>query len=99
METNSYDVEISTPLGVKNGIMKICINGDNITGTLDILGGVFPLCGKMLGKSTCEISGSFRTAMNTFYYRADGKLNKNGITLTMNGGISTYSLTGKKSAS
>lgn len=96
MEKRTFNITISTPIGKRSGVMAMNIEGGEISGTLSIFGGEFEISGKMLDAENCIIYGMFKTLVNEFYYQATGHIDNDSLTLTMNGGSSTYKLAGTR---
>lgn len=83
MKQYSYNIVLLTPLGDKSGIMQLCIEEENITGSLSVLKTENYFSGKMLANGQCELVGEIKTPVRTIIYFATGSLYQDTIYLSL----------------
>ena len=89
-----YDVTLKTQLGMKNGIMRLCIERGKIYGYLDILQHSEPFDGKISLTGDCTLHGSFKTLMRSIEYIATGRIDRNNVQLLLQNGDERFVMTG-----
>lgn len=90
----SYDLEMIVPLGVRKGEIEIRINGDDVGGTLSILGN-----SHTFSRATCideriVFCGNLKTLMYSLAYEASGQLSADAISFEMNTPRGIFKATG-----
>lgn len=94
MSNVKYNVVMKTPVGLRQGIIDLCIVENRISGTIDILGHIEPLEGYIDSKGKCIISGRIITLMQTIQYKAVGQISQSRIDLKLQGEKNVFYLTG-----
>ena len=94
MLEQDYIVILFTPLGERNGLLKLKISEAQINGYLNILGHTESIEGELKNGGACQLRGKIVTLMNEFYYEAVGRMDYNGIDLTLHGGHSELKMKG-----
>ena len=89
-----YDVMLKTQVGIKNGIMRLCIERGKINGYLDILQHSEPFKGKISLTGDCTLQGGFKTRMRFVKYTATGNINKNSLRLVLQSANEQFEMIG-----
>ncbi|MCD8013192.1 MAG: hypothetical protein LUG99_08465 [Lachnospiraceae bacterium] len=94
MKEKDYEITLSTPIGKRRGMMKLNFDDGKIAGVLSLFENCETVSGFMDSKGDCSLWGSFRTLKNSFYYKATGKINDEGLDLVLYGEKHSYRMTG-----
>jgi len=89
-----YSVLLHTPLGQRSGSLEIHVNGDLLNGVLHILNRSEPFTGSVDADGNCCFKGQLVTLTRTIPYRANGRLTKDSLELSLVGDTGQYRMTG-----
>ncbi len=90
-----YDIVMTVPIGKRHGNMYVQINGDEISGTIDILGASESFSGTIQNDGCFEIIGNLKTLVSTIPYHSTGKITTDEIELTLLCPKNKFYITGK----
>lgn len=94
MIVNRYDIIMRTPLGERQGQLRLAVKGRQISGNLDILGHTNPICGRMEADGRCRLEGQVVTLLRTLPFTADGRVDSDSVDLTLRGGQHEFQIQG-----
>lgn len=94
MKKGKYIIEMDTPIGPKFGIMKVCISGSMINGTLNLLEHSEPFSGTININGKCEIFGQIITLLRTIEYKAVGVITEKTVELSLQGDRNVFRIMG-----
>lgn len=92
MDTRTFDVEFTTPVGNKNAVLELVINGNVVLGKLIQKRKEFPISGSINGEEI-SFSGVVKAALGKMDYQFTGKLEAGqigGVMKTNQGDIPLY---------
>lgn len=93
MKKMKYQVTLEAPLGIKDGMMTIEIDGIHISGILDIMK-VQNLFSGITDNGICRISGTLKTHTHTVPYEANGTISDYTVSFMLVTERSNMRLTG-----
>lgn len=96
MKTLCYDIRMSVPLGIRIGIMTLEINGDDVSGTLSVLGHSRTFSGKCDDRNQLEINGSIQSLLKEIHYVATGSYTENELHLDLQANDLHFRIAGTK---
>lgn len=92
-----YELSVNSPMGVIKGNLNLAINGNNITGYIEINGKRnFFNNGVVTGNNKFSLSGTIKALFKTINYNVDGEVVNNTINLYAKTNMGNFSLSGKK---
>ncbi|MGN1099643.1 MAG: hypothetical protein ACI4S9_04815 [Christensenellales bacterium] len=94
MKNYNYDVTLETELGNRKGTMRLKIEDKKIDGCLSLLNNSVPFYGTAASDGTCTLHGKIVTAKRVIVYDAAGRIDDNGIVLTLESGEHTFYMKG-----
>ena len=80
MIEGKYDIIMKTPMGAKKGAVILHVNGDSLSGYLDVLGNRNKFENGTVNGDSCMFSGELKTAVGKVAYVVEGCVD--GDTLT-----------------
>ncbi|MCD8342423.1 MAG: hypothetical protein LUC87_09810 [Clostridiales bacterium] len=89
-----YRVQVKMPTGVRKGTMELELGGPKLTGSLTILGRTEPVEGILNRDGSCTLRGRLRAMTREVVFSAVGRVDCQGLTLTVTSGRSTFQVTG-----
>ena len=92
--TYLYDLEMSTPLGVRHGSLELIVWKSLVNGHLTMFTRTIPIREGMCVGNDVSFRGEMKTLMNMIPYRAEGQITGNRINLDFISGASCYHATG-----
>lgn len=81
MNQRKYNISMSTPMGVMRGTLTLKDEGGTLRGNLDVMGLKQPVNGTVLKDGTLELSGKITVLVQTFQYKAKGRVSGSKISL------------------
>ena len=82
-ETYQYRIHLETPLGIKQGKFTLSATGEQLEGTVELLGHQQGRTGRLQPDGSCVFSGQFKTLRSVFDYTAIGHFDEAGITFDL----------------
>lgn len=93
--TNTYRINMKTPLGERKGTLTVEKNGELLSGYLDILRHREPFAGTVDETGNCRIAGVFITLIRRVSYVATGRISDASLCLQVKEGRNTFELQGE----
>lgn len=94
----TYDIIMRTPLGKRQGQLRLNIQGSQISGDLEILGHTNPICGHMESDGRYHLEGQVVTLLRAFPFTAQGQMQSDSIYLTLQSHPHTFQIQGALAA-
>lgn len=92
-----YELSVNSPMGVIKGNLNLAVNGNNITGYIEINGKRNSFNnGVVTGNNKFSLSGTIKALFKTINYNVDGEVVNNTINLYAKTNMGNFSLSGKK---
>lgn len=88
-----YRIELTVPLGIRQGQMRYTKRNDQVQGTLEVLGSVTTFCGTER-ESTLVIDGVLKTSVREIRYHGVGSVQNGKLQMQLQGPKEVYKLTG-----
>ncbi|MDO4344956.1 MAG: hypothetical protein Q4C50_09160 [Eubacteriales bacterium] len=92
-----YAIEMQTPMGKKQGTIRVITEQETMNGYLTVLDHSTPFTGSIDGEGHCKFTGSIVTLMRTIDYEASGKMEDDSISLDIHGERNVFQVVGKRS--
>lgn len=92
--TDMYVIQLEVPLGTRNGRMVINIEGENVTGHMEILGRTSKFIGKVNADNEINIEGNLYLSVRKISYIGVGHIDRENIKIQLKDGQNIYKLTG-----
>lgn len=89
-----YKILMKTPIGVKHGTMACDIEGEAVSGYLNLLNHSEPFSGKIDENGHCIIEGRIVTLMRSMLFDADGEICDDYLFLSLKSGRNNFEITG-----
>ena len=91
-----YEIIINTPMGKMQGKLYLSANGENIDGTLEIMGMKNKLTGGKVKQNQCYFKGNFKNNALNLQYEIMGQLNGNILNIYAKTNMGEFKLQGNK---
>lgn len=92
-----YELSVNSPMGIIKGNLNLSVNGNNITGYIEINGKRNHFNnGAVTGNNKFSLSGTIKALFKTINYNVDGEVINNTINLYAKTNMGNFSLSGKK---
>ncbi len=89
-----YRIQVQTPMGMRRGFLELTLGGPALTGVLTVMGRREPVEGILNRDGSCTLRGRLRAMSREFVFSAVGRVDCQGLTLTVTSGRSTFQVTG-----
>ena len=76
-----YDLEMTTPLGIRRGNLELRRHGDDLSGVLTMFTRTIPIQEGRCSGNHISFRGDMKTLMKLLPYRAEGELGEHGLAL------------------
>ncbi len=90
---NTYDIELTVPLGIRHGTMMYEAVEGIVNGTIEILGHKTAVKG-IVDNNLLIITGELKTSVRGIAYKGYGKIEEGCIQIQLKSKDSVYELTG-----
>lgn len=90
-----YEIELEVPIGVRQGLLYLNIQAEQISGKISALGNVEAFSGKMKEQGEIEVDGELRSMYRKMHYHGSGKWTDNRLEMALSGSFGMYLLRGK----
>ena len=90
----TYEVTLDAPLGKKRGLLVMNGIAGECRGELSLMSFSNPVCGTVDADGACTLMGRMRTLMRNLPFTAEGRIDRNGLELTLHWGGRSYALHG-----
>ena len=94
MESYTYSIVMTTPMGARHGRMLAAIDGRRVSGSLSLMGRREPFEGQIDESGRCSISGTLVTLMRKIHYTACGTITPCEVSLKLSGERNIFGITG-----
>lgn len=92
-----YELSVNSPMGVIKGNLNLAVNGNNITGYIEINGKRNSFNnGVVTGNNKFSLSGTIKALFKTINYNVEGEVINNTINLYAKTNMGNFSLSGKR---
>lgn len=92
-----YELSVNSPMGVIKGNLNLAVNGNNITGYIEINGKRNSFNnGVITGNNKFSLSGTIKALFKTINYNVEGEVINNTINLYAKTNMGNFSLSGKR---
>jgi hypothetical protein len=91
-----YEISMNTPMGTMNGKVILNQNGENITGTLEIMGMKNNLGNGKVKGNQCYFKGNIKNNALNIEYEIMGQLTGNTLNIYAKTNMGEFKLQGKK---
>lgn len=98
MIDGKYDIIMKTPMGAKKGTAILHVNGNSVSGCLDVLGNSNTFENGTVNRDSCTFSGELKTAMGKIAYVVEGNVDGDTLTGTSKTKKGDFKITGKRIA-
>ncbi len=89
-----YRIQVQTPMGMRRGFLELALGGPALSGVLTVMGSREPGLGSLNRDGSCSLRGRLRAMSREFVFSAVGRVDCQGLTLTVTSGRSTFHVTG-----
>lgn len=96
MLDGSYDIQMRTLLGIRRGCLTLHTDGDYIQGTLEILGSQNMIATGTVAGDSFHFFGNMKTAFGIVPYEAQGRLQKDALTILAQTSKGDFEITGAR---
>lgn len=90
----TYEVTLDAPLGKKRGLLVLNAIAGDCRGVLSLMSFSNPVRGSVDADGACTLMGRMRTLMRNLPFTAEGRIDLNGLELTLHWGGRSYALHG-----
>ena len=90
----TYEVTLDAPLGKKRGLLVLNAIAGDCRGMLSLMSFSNPVRGSVDADGACTLMGRMRTLMRNLPFTAEGRIDLNGLELTLHCGGRSYALHG-----
>ena len=91
-----YQINLNTPMGKMEGKLYLKTNGENIEGTLDIMGMKHNLGNGKTKENQCYFKGNMQNKAMNLQYEIMGELQNNILNIYAKTNMGEFKLQGKK---
>ena len=91
-----YEISIKTPMGVMKGKVILQQNGENLNGTLEIMGMKNDLLGGKVRENQCYFKGNIQNNALNIQYEIMGELQGNILNIYAKTNMGEFKLQGRK---
>ena len=83
MTCDTYRIVMRAPLGNRSGKLTLCIDGDELSGIIEILGHCNEFHHGTLRAGHCQFAGEIKTLLRSISYSAEGCVGQGSVSLQM----------------
>lgn len=91
-----YQISMNTMMGKKHGILKLIINGNDLSGSINILGNNNEIHGVIHSDGSCRFSGELLTPMRCMKFWANGLIKEEQVNFLIHSDPYLFSVLGER---